>query len=67
MVIISLKCLFLRETFVNLENGTKDGEFNHSRFLSVRKAKLFELNRKFLLQSLEAGVVYVSKFNSKSH
>ena len=29
MVIISLKCLIRRETFVNLENGTKDGEFNY--------------------------------------
>ena len=28
VVIISLKCLILRETFVNLENGTKDEEFN---------------------------------------
>ena len=40
VVIISLKCLILRETFVNLENGTKDGEFNHPRSLSVRKAGL---------------------------
>ena len=33
VVIISLKRLILRETFVNLENGTKDGEFNHPRSL----------------------------------
>ena len=40
VVIISLKRLILRETFVNLENGTKDGEFNHPRSPSVRKAGL---------------------------
>ena len=40
VVIISLKCLILRETLVNLENGTKDGEFNYPRSLSVRKAGL---------------------------
>ena len=33
VVIISLKRLILRETFVNLENGDKDGEFNHPRSL----------------------------------
>ena len=38
VVIISLKCLIRRKTFVNLENGTKDGEFNYFRSLSVRKA-----------------------------
>ena len=67
MVIISLKCLILRETFVNLENGTEDEEFNHLRSLSVRKAgflmvcdapnhgtKVFELCGKF-----------VTKFGSK--
>ena len=40
MVIISLRCLILKETFVNLESGTKDGEFNHPRSLSVNKAEL---------------------------
>ena len=40
VVITSLKCLILRETFVNLENGTKDGQFNYPRSLSVRKAGL---------------------------
>ena len=38
VVIISLKCLILRKAFVNLENGTKNEEFNYPRSLSVRKA-----------------------------
>ena len=38
VIIISLICLILRETFVNLENGTKNEEFNYPRSLSVRKA-----------------------------
>ena len=67
VVIISLKCFILWEPFLNLENGTKDEEFNHPRPLSVRKAGLlivcdstnhgtqvFELCRKF-----------VTKFGSK--
>ena len=67
LVIISLKCLILRETFVNLENGTKDEEFNYPRSLSVRKAGLLMVcdstNHRCLncveslLQSLEVRVV----------
>ena len=33
VVIISLKCFILWEPFVNLENGTKDEEFNYPRSL----------------------------------
>ena len=67
VVIISLKCFILWEPFVNLENGTKDEEFNHPRPLSVKKAGLLivcdSTNHRCLncveslLQSLEVRVV----------
>ena len=58
VVIISLKCLFLRETFVNLENGTKNGEFIYPRSLSVRKAGLSAYGQSFH-QPRNSGVLTV--------
>ena len=67
MVIISLKCLILRETFVNLENGTKDEEFNHPRSLSVRKAGLLIVcdSTNHGTQLFELSGKFVTRFGSK--